>query len=70
MAFNAPLNKQLNAVDPVGLSVADAAREWQAYVGPWVVWNTVRCIAALVGAVFFAAGLLALARGREPAGIV
>jgi uncharacterized membrane protein len=69
VAFNVPLNKKLNAVEPVGLSAADAAREWQAYVGPWVVWNYVRCASALVGAVFYAVGLMALARRREPAGV-
>src|ERR1700682_5551592 len=29
MAFNVPLNNHLDTVNPVGLSVADAAREWQ-----------------------------------------
>ena len=32
MAFNVPLNNHLDTVDPAGLSVAEAAREWQAYV--------------------------------------
>ena len=68
VAFNVPLNKQLNAVDPVGLSAADAAREWQAYGGPWLMWNWVRCISVLAGAILLAAGLLALARRREPTG--
>src|SRR5665213_2769582 len=31
MAFNVPLNNHLDAVDPSGLSAADALREWQAY---------------------------------------
>ena len=69
VAFNVPLNKQLNAVDPVGLSTGDAAREWQAYVEPWLLWNWVRCISAVAGAILLAAGLLALARRREPAAI-
>ena len=42
MAFNVPLNNQLDAVDPVGLSAADAAREWQAYLSSWTAWNHVR----------------------------
>ena len=70
MAFNEPLNKRLNAVDPVGLSAADAAREWQAYVGHWLMWNCVRCVSAVAGAILLTAGLLALARRGEPAAIV
>ncbi|MET0758198.1 MAG: hypothetical protein ABWY39_09760 [Mycobacterium sp.] len=62
--------QRLNAVDPVGLSAADAAREWQAYVGPWLMWNCVRCVSAVAGAILLTAGLLALARRREPAAIV
>ena len=29
IAFNVPLNNHLDTVDPVGLALADAAREWQ-----------------------------------------
>ena len=32
MAFNVPLNNHLDTLNPAGLSVADAAREWQAYL--------------------------------------
>src|SRR6185312_10756076 len=32
MVFNVPLNNHLDTVD---LSVADAAREWQAYLSTW-----------------------------------
>src|SRR5687767_14896111 len=35
MVFNVPLNNHLDAVNPVGLSAADAAREWQAYFTTW-----------------------------------
>ena len=31
IAFNVPLNNHLDTVDPAGLSVAEAAGEWQAY---------------------------------------
>jgi uncharacterized membrane protein len=69
LAFNVPLNGRLNAVDPVVLTPDDAAREWQAYVEPWLLWNAVRCVAALAGAVLFAVGLWRLAGRRESAAV-
>src|SRR6202171_441519 len=42
MAFNVPLNNHLDAVNPAGLSAADAAREWRGYMGPWTAWNHIR----------------------------
>lgn len=57
VAFNVPLNNRLDAVDPGGLSAADAAREWRAYLGPWTVWNHVRCITALLGAALLVVGM-------------
>ncbi len=39
IAFNVPLNNHLDTVDPAGVSVADAAREWQAYFSTWTAWN-------------------------------
>ena len=65
--FNVPLNNRLNANDLTSLIPADAAREWQAYIEPWLVSNAVRCLAGLVGAGLFAVGLWRLARGRETA---
>ena len=56
VAFNVPLNNRLDAVDPAGLSAADAAREWAAYYRPWTAWNHVRTAAALVGAVLLLMG--------------
>lgn len=56
MAFNVPLNNRLDALDPAGLSVADAAREWAAYYGPWTAWNHVRTVAPLVGAALLLIG--------------
>lgn len=50
IAFNVPLNNRLAALEPTGLSAADAAREWAAYYRPWTAWNHVRTIAPLVGA--------------------
>ncbi len=44
MAFNVPLNNHLDTVDPAGLSVADAAREWRAYFATWTAWNHVRTV--------------------------
>jgi uncharacterized membrane protein len=57
MAFNVPLNNHLDGVDPAGLSVADAAREWQAYLSTWTAWNHVRTATAVVGAALMLIGL-------------
>src|SRR5215475_10962539 len=57
MAFNVPLNNHLDTVDPVGLSVADAAREWKAYFSTWTAWNHVRTVTAFIGSVLMLVGL-------------
>jgi uncharacterized membrane protein len=57
MAFNVPLNNHLDTVNPVGLSTADAAREWQAYFSTWTAWNHVRTVASFVGATLMLVGL-------------
>ena len=51
MVFNVPLNNHLETVDPAGLSVADAAREWQAYLSTWTAWNHVRTVACLAATI-------------------
>ncbi|BBY45287.1 hypothetical protein A5765_04295 [Mycolicibacterium celeriflavum] len=51
IAFNVPLNNHLDTVDPAGLSVADAAREWQAYYTPWTAWNHVRTATSITAAI-------------------
>jgi uncharacterized membrane protein len=56
--FNVPLNYHLETVDPAGLSVADAAREWQAYLSTWTAWNHVRAAASIIAAVLMLYGLL------------
>ena len=57
MAFNVPLNNHLDTVNPDGLSVADAAREWQAYFSTWTAWNHVRTATAFIGAALLLVGL-------------
>lgn len=57
MAFNVPLNNHLDTVDPAGLSVADAAREWQAYYSRWTAWNHVRTASSIIAAVLMAIAL-------------
>jgi uncharacterized membrane protein len=57
MAFNVPLNNHLDAVNPVGLSAADAAREWQAYLSTWTAWNHGRTVTSFLGAVLMLVGL-------------
>src|SRR6476619_1550561 len=49
IAFNVPLNNHLDTVDPAGLSLADAAREWQAYFSTWTAWNHARTVTSFVG---------------------
>ena len=56
MAFNVPLNNHLDTVNPVGLSVADAAREWQAYFSTWTAWNHVRTATSFIGAALMLLG--------------
>jgi uncharacterized membrane protein len=58
MAFNVPLNDHLDAVDPTGLSGADAAREWLAFHTSWTAWNHVRTVTAFVAAALMLIGLL------------
>jgi uncharacterized membrane protein len=57
MIFNVPLNNHLDTVNPDGLAVADAAREWQAYVSTWTAWNHARTVTSFVGAVLMLVGL-------------
>jgi uncharacterized membrane protein len=57
MAFNVPLNNHLDTVDPTGLSVADAATQWQAYLSTWTAWNHVRAAASFIAAVLMLVGL-------------
>jgi uncharacterized membrane protein len=57
IAFNVPLNNHLDTVNPDGLSVADAAREWQAYMSTWTAWNHVRAVTSFVGAALLLVGL-------------
>ena len=57
MAFNVPLNNHLDTVNPVGLSAADAAREWQAYLTTWTNWNHVRTATSFIAALVMLFGL-------------
>jgi uncharacterized membrane protein len=57
MAFNVPLNNHLDTINPDGLSVTDAAREWQAYFVTWTAWNHVRTITSFIGGALLLVGL-------------
>jgi uncharacterized membrane protein len=57
MAFNVPLNNHLDGVNPVRLTAADAAREWQAYFSTWTAWNHARTATGFVGAALLLIGL-------------
>ena len=55
--FNVPLNNRLDTVNPDGLSMADAARDWQAYFSTWTAWNHARTVTSFVGAALMLVGL-------------
>ena len=57
MVFNVPLNNHLDTVNPDGLSLIDAAREWQAYFSTWTLWNHARTVTSFIGAVLLLVGL-------------
>jgi uncharacterized membrane protein len=57
MVFNVPLNNHLDTVDPDGLSKADTAREWQAYLSTWTAWNHVRTLTSFVGGALMLVGM-------------
>jgi uncharacterized membrane protein len=57
MVFNVPLNNHLDGVNPVGLSPADAAREWLAYFTTWTNWNHVRTATSFIAAALMLIGL-------------
>ena len=44
-------------MNPDGLSVADAARDWQAYFSTWTAWNHARTVTSFVGAALMLVGL-------------
>ena len=55
--FNVPLNNRLDTVNPDGLSMADAARDWQAYFSTWTAWNHARTVTSFDGAALMLVGL-------------
>jgi uncharacterized membrane protein len=57
VAFNVPLNNHLDTLNPEGLSVGDAAREWQAYFSTWTAWNHARAVTSFIGAALLLVGL-------------
>jgi uncharacterized membrane protein len=57
IAFNVPLNNHLDTVDPAALSLADAAREWAAYLSTWTAWNHVRTGTAVIASALLLIGL-------------
>lgn len=57
IVFNVPLNNHLDTIDPAGLSVADAATQWQAYFATWTAWNHVRTLTAVIAPVLMLIGL-------------
>ena len=55
--FNVPLNNHLDTVDPAGISVIDAAREWRAYFSTWTAWNHARTLTAVIASALMLIGL-------------
>lgn len=50
MVCNVPLN---NTLSSLALNQPDLAQQWQAFYGPWMWWNHVRCAASALSALFF-----------------
>jgi uncharacterized membrane protein len=57
IVFNVPLNNHLDTIDPAALSLADAAREWAAYLSTWTAWNHVRTVTAVIASALLLIGL-------------
>jgi uncharacterized membrane protein len=57
IAFNVPLNNHLDTIDPAGLSLTDAAREWQTYFSTWTAWNHARTATAVIGSALMLWGM-------------
>ena len=57
IAFNVPLNNHLDTVDSAALSLADAAREWAAYLSTWTAWNHVRTVTSVIASALLLIGL-------------
>ncbi len=57
IAFNVPLNNHLDTVDPAAISLADAAREWAAYLSTWTAWNHVRTVTSVIASALLLIGL-------------
>ena len=55
MAFNVPLNNEVERLDPAD---PGAAEVWQRYLRRWTTWNTVRTAASLGAAALLTVGLL------------
>jgi len=58
--FNVPMNKRLDALDPLS---ATAAAYWTAYVSTWTRWNHVRTVASASATVLLLVGAVVLAAG-------
>lgn len=58
--FNVPMNKRLDAMDPLS---ATAAACWTAYLSTWTRWNHVRTVASAGATVLLLVGAMVLAAG-------
>jgi uncharacterized membrane protein len=56
IAYHVPRNNALGRVDP---KAADAADTWARYLREWTVWNHVRTVTCIAGAVVLTLALLA-----------
>lgn len=57
IAFNVPLNNDLDTVDPAVVSAADAAEQWRAYFSAWTNWNHIRTGTSAIAAVLMVAAV-------------
>ncbi len=55
VAFNVPMNKYLDRLDP---SLIDTASYWKTYVFSWTRWNHIRTIASAYASISFFVGCM------------
>lgn len=56
LAFNVPLNKLLDAIEP---DSAEAAPAWAHYLKDWTFWNHLRTVASTVACALFIVAIVA-----------
>ncbi|WP_422826586.1 anthrone oxygenase family protein [Thalassococcus sp. BH17M4-6] len=63
-----PMNHAIEAIDPAGISLAEAAQIWADYSADWTYWNTIRAVMALIGLALAATAMYSVTRVAVPVG--